>query len=48
MEYSVNDSFISTFRQDKLAECFKLNTAGYLDLGELAGVVFHGADNLVT
>lgn len=48
MESSSNDSFISTFRQDKLVQCFKLKAAGYLDLGELAGVVFHGADNLVT
>lgn len=47
MESSSNDS-ISTFRQDKLVQCFKLKAAGYLDLGELAGVIFHGADNLVT
>lgn len=48
MESSSKCSFISTVRQDELVQCFKLNAAGYLDLGELAGVVFHGADNLVT
>lgn len=48
MESSSNDSFISTFRQDMLVQHFKLKAASYLDLRELAGIVFHGADNLVT